>query len=67
MGEIVNLRRVRRAKGRGATMAQALENRRRHGAPKAERIRIEQEAVRARLHLDGHKREGSDPSEGSDA
>ncbi len=37
MGEIVNLRRARKRKGREAEAAEASENRLKFGAPKAER------------------------------
>lgn len=57
MGEIVNLRRARKAKARSAKDAEAAENRAKFGATKPERERRAAEAELAAKRLDGHKRE----------
>lgn len=57
MDEIINLRRVRKAKARAAAEADAAANRAAHGRPKAERnlSKAQQEADARKL--DGHKRD----------
>lgn len=57
MGEIVNLRRARKAKARTAAETEAASKRLTHGRTKTERnlTRAEQEA--ADRKLDGHKRD----------
>ncbi len=55
MGEIVNLRKVRKAKARIDATASAAENRVRHGRTAAERARDALEAEQARRVLDGVK------------
>ncbi len=57
MGEMVNLRQVRKAKQRTAAAEAAAENRARHGLPKAEKLKIAKEKDRAEAHLDGHKKD----------
>ena len=57
MAEIVNLRTVRKQKGREDKAKAAEENRLRFGRTKAERERTEAEAALADKHLDSHKRE----------
>lgn len=52
MSELVNLRRVRKAKARAASAAQAEANRIRHGAPKAAR-----ELAGAQEQLEGRQLE----------
>ena len=55
MGDVVNLRRARKARDRAAASEQAAENRIRFGRTKAERERIAaQEALEA-SRLDGHR------------
>lgn len=57
MNEIINLRRVRKAKARAAAEAEAAANRVEHGRTKAERSlskAIQEADVRK---LDGHKRD----------
>ena len=60
MGEIVNLRRARKAAARAAARATAAENRVRHGRPHAVRETEAQAAARQRSSLDGHRLEGRD-------
>jgi hypothetical protein len=55
MGEIVNLRRARKAKGRAEAAKQAEANRIAHGRAKAEKRIAKTEADKARAHHDGHK------------
>jgi hypothetical protein len=55
--EIVNLRRVRKAKARSGREDKAAENRRVHGLTKIEREKIADERRRAEAHLRGHQRE----------
>ena len=55
MGEIVNLRRVRKARERSAGEALAAENRIRHGLSKAERKSCEKTRAQADKNLDGHR------------
>jgi hypothetical protein len=57
MGEIVNLRRVRKEKARSAKDADAAANRAKFGTTKAERARRAAETELADRRLDGHKRE----------
>jgi hypothetical protein len=57
MGEVVNLRRARKAKARVTTEAQAAANRIAFGRTKAERARDSAEADRREQALDGAKRE----------
>lgn len=59
MGEIVNLRRARKAKARQADETKAETNRLAHGRTKAERKLSKAEADAARKKLDGHKRDDS--------
>ncbi len=60
MSEIVNLRRVRKAKGRAEAAGKAAENRLRSGASKAERERTAVTRELERRQLEGHRLE-SDP------
>lgn len=59
-GEIVNLRRVRKARARVETEDKAAENRRRHGLTKAEKEAEAAKRERATRHIDGHRRTPSD-------
>ena len=64
MSEIVNLRRVRKAKARAAAAGQAAENRAQFGIPKAERLKTTATQELDNRRLDGHRRErDSDPSD----
>ena len=56
-GEIVNLRRVRKAAARQSAQAKAAENRAVFGQSPAARKALEREAALARAKLDGHKRD----------
>jgi hypothetical protein len=58
MGEIVNLRRARKAQARCRDEDLAQENRIRHGLSKAERKRVEMTKAQAEKNLDGHKLDG---------
>ena len=53
MGEIVNLRGVRRQRDRQAQAQTAADNRSRHGRTRAEKARDEADAARNRAILDG--------------
>jgi len=53
----VNLNRVRKQKARAAKTARADENAARFGRTKAQKAEEEAAAVRARAHLDAHRRE----------
>lgn len=57
MGEVVNLRIARKRKARTEKAAEADANRLKHGRSKAERQQARDEAERAALHLDGHRRD----------
>jgi len=57
MGEIVNLRLVRKRKTRVAEKERAEENRRLHGRSKGEKARERAERLNSDAFLDGHKRE----------
>jgi hypothetical protein len=67
MGEIVNLRRVRRARTRAEDAQRAAEARVRHGRTAAERAETARAAERQRAEVDGAKlaREGA-PDSGED-
>ncbi|WP_293867257.1 DUF4169 family protein [uncultured Alsobacter sp.] len=53
--DIINLRKARKAKARGAAEARAAENRIAFGRTKAERKAVETEQERARRAIDGHR------------
>ncbi len=57
MGEIVNLRKARKAKARAEAAETAAENRARHGRTLAERARERKETEQAKRSLDGAKQE----------
>jgi len=57
MGEVVNLRAVRKAKARDAQAVEAQANRAKFGRTKGEKLREAQEAERAARLLDGAKRD----------
>lgn len=57
MGDVVNLRTVRKAKTRTSRQAEAQANRAKFGRTKGEKLRDAQEAERAAKLLDGAKRE----------
>lgn len=61
--DIVNLRRVRKARARAAHDREAEANRRLHGMTKAERERLAEEQRRLGDHVEGHRREGSGEDE----
>lgn len=60
MGEVVNLRRARKAAARQSKEAEAAANRLTHGRTRAEREATKAEATRAARLLDGARREGHD-------
>lgn len=64
-GEVVNLRRARKAKARAEAEAGAAENRVRFGRTLAERRQAEAEAAREAARHEGHRRDpggdGRDP------
>jgi hypothetical protein len=53
--EIVNLRRVRKAKARGEKERQAAQNRAAFGRTKAERLQSQAEEARLRAQVEGHR------------
>ena len=55
MGDVVNLRRARKARGREAAATVAAENRAKHGLSKAQREAETQAAARDAKALEGHK------------
>lgn len=57
MGDVVNLRAVRKAKARVSREVKAQANRAKFGRTKGEKLRAAQEAERAARQLDGAKRE----------
>ncbi|NLR71348.1 DUF4169 family protein [Novosphingobium sp. ERN07] len=57
MGDVVNLRAVRKAKERDARAVEAQANRAKFGRTKGEKARDQHEAERAARLLDGAKRE----------
>lgn len=57
MVEIVNLRKIRKAKVRAAAADEAAANRARHGRTLAERERDRMEQAQARRTLDGAKKD----------
>lgn len=57
MGEIVNLNRARKARGKAADKARADTNRASHGRTKAERDQASAEVAHRDAVLDGAKRE----------
>ena len=61
MGEIVNLRSVKKAKAREAAKQAAEENRVRFGRTGAEKANDRRDAVRADARLDGIRRDGDKP------
>jgi hypothetical protein len=56
MGDVVNLRRARKAKGRAAKKETAAENRAAFGRPKADAAAQSAEAARAARDHDGKRR-----------
>ena len=57
MGEIVNLRSVRKAKARATKVVEAQANRAKFGRTKGEKLREVQETERLARTLDGAKRD----------
>jgi len=57
MGDIVNLRLVRKRKARAAEEEKAEKNRRLHGRNKGEKLRERSERLNRDAFLDGHKLE----------
>lgn len=57
MAEIVNLKRVRKAKARSEADAKAAENRAQYGQTKAERARVAAEKAKLRAVIEGAKKE----------
>lgn len=55
MGEIVNLRRVKRQRARAEAAAEAAENRARHGRTGAQKAAERDSAARARASLDAKR------------
>lgn len=61
--DIVNLKRVRKAKARAAHDREAEANRRLHGMTRAERERLAEERRRRDAHVEGHRRDGDGEGE----
>ena len=57
MGDVVNLRSVRKAKARASREVEAQANRAKFGRTKGDKLREAQDAERATKLLDGAKRE----------
>ena len=55
MGEVINLRRARKSKGRNKKETDAVSNRVRHGTPKKMRILAKAEKQRSAQTIDAHK------------
>lgn len=60
MGEVVNLRQVRKRREQAAKQTQAAENRIKHGQTKAEYMLRKAEQEAARQRLEAHKRDQTD-------
>lgn len=60
MGDIVNLKRARKARERASARAEASQNRTRHGRTAADKTRQAEEGPRTDARLDGHKRDRTD-------
>jgi hypothetical protein len=60
MGEIVSLRRARKAKARVEVALQADANRAKHGVPKRERARAKADKTKQQDLLQGHRLRDSD-------
>jgi hypothetical protein len=60
MAEIINLRRVRKAKDRDARAQKAAENRHQFGLTKAEKTAEQARRDKAERGIEGHRREPSD-------
>ena len=60
VGEIINLRRARKAKARAQAQAEAAENRTKHGRSKSERAKAEGTKSLAQRRLDAHRRSDVD-------
>lgn len=57
MGEVVNLRQVRKARARAEAEAVAAGNRQKYGRTKTERKAREAERLQGDRHLEGHRLE----------
>ncbi len=62
MGQVVNLRRVRKQSARDREAARAAENRALHGQSKAQRQLTQARADKARHELDRHRMEEGEES-----
>lgn len=60
MGEVVNLRRIRKERARTEAAQTAAESRALHGRTKGEKARDQATAEALRSHLEAHKREEPD-------
>jgi Domain of unknown function (DUF4169) len=60
MGDLVNLRKARKAAKRGEDAVRAAENRLAHGRPKAARTLEKARAEKSRRELDAHRLETED-------
>lgn len=64
MGEVINLKRFRKAKERAEAQARAEANRTKHGRSKAEREGTSAREMLADRKLDGHRRDTGDDDPG---
>jgi hypothetical protein len=55
MGEIVNLNKFRKARGKAEAAARAAENRTRFGQPKTDRTKLRKETEKAATDLDSKR------------
>ena len=62
MGDVVNLRKQRKARARAADSAKAAEHRVRFGQPLAQRRLVKAEKLKRARDLDGHRLESGDGS-----
>ncbi len=67
MGEVINLRRARKARGRQAAEQAAAEARARHGRTRAQRDAEQAEAERTRRTIDQARREPSGAADAPDS
>jgi Domain of unknown function (DUF4169) len=66
LGEVVNLRRFRKAKERAEAQERAQANRAKHGRTKAERRETTTRETLADRKLEGHRRDATDDPGGDD-
>ncbi len=65
MGDVINLRRARKARNRREKQARAAENRTAHGTPKALKTHAQAEHEREGRVLDSHRRSDDGDGDGN--